>query len=70
MIRRREAEEALRRVKRDSETIGSSTLTRHEPVATDADDAIELWGKRIGRGLGGVAIVVLVWELVRTVMAG
>ncbi len=76
--RRREAEDALRRVKRESAPIGSSLVARQEPVAPEngdangdaTDDAVELWGKRIGRGLGGVVIVVLIWQIARTLMAG
>jgi len=76
--RRRAADEALRRVKRESAPIGASLVARQGPVAPEngdangdeTDDAVERWGKRIGRGLGGVAIVVLIWQIARTLMAG
>jgi hypothetical protein len=71
--REREAREALERVKRDSETIGTSALARMSRRMGDhfcgkdaigaADDggtdAIEVWGRRIGRALSLVGVVVL-----------
>ena len=68
--RAQEADEALRRVRRESETIGTSAFSRHESVAPDADDAIEVWGKRIGRGLGAIAVGVLVWQIGRMLLSG
>ena len=67
--RRAEAEDALRRVRRDSETIGASAFSRHDPVAPDTDDAVEMWGKRIGRGLGAIAVVVLIWQIGKLLLA-
>src|ERR1044071_5078048 len=63
---RHEREEAARREAlrtldqlRERDDIGASALTRAARRATDhfagkdaADDPIELWGRRIGRGLG------------------
>jgi ferric-dicitrate binding protein FerR (iron transport regulator) len=78
--REREAREALERVRRDSESIGSSALARMSRQAQDhfsgrdahgaaedgGTDAIELWGRRIGRGLSLVGVVVLgLWLLVQ-----
>jgi hypothetical protein len=71
--RDREAREALERIRRDSETLGSSSLARmshrvqdhfagKDAVGTGPDgrtDPIELWGRRIGRGLSLVGVVVL-----------
>ncbi len=64
----REARRILERVERDSETIGTSSLARSVEKAkghfsgTDGEDAIERWGKRIGRGLSLVAFIALaVW---------
>ena len=70
--REREAREALERVARESETIGSSSLARAgrrlgghfagKDAIGDADggtDPIELWGRRIGRALSLVGVVVL-----------
>ena len=67
----RESREALERVRRDSETYGSSSLgragrrLRDHLAATDAvgdaeggrTDPVELWGRRIGRALSVVGFV-------------
>jgi hypothetical protein len=78
--REREAREALERVRRDSETLGSSTLARVGRQAQDhfggrdalgasedgGTDPAELWGRRIGRALSVVGVVVLaLWLLVQ-----
>lgn len=78
--REREAREALERVQRDSETVGSSALARISRQAQDhfggrdaigsaeggSTDPIELWGRRIGRGLSVVGVIVLgLWLLVQ-----
>ena len=63
--RTREAREALARLSDQSDTIGSSAMARAADRArnhfgaadTDPDDALELWGSRIGRGLGLVAFI-------------
>ena len=80
--RRRAAEAALSGVVRDSEVVGTSTLARmarhtgerleaHFGGAdADPNDAIEVWGRRIGRGLGLIFAVVLVVHLVRTYVIG
>lgn len=63
-----EAERALRdlnRVSAEADTIGTSSAARMATKvsdrfkATDADqdDAIEMWGTRIGRGLGLIAFI-------------
>ena len=71
--REREAEEALERVRRDAETVGSSSMARlgrrvgGHFAATDAvgegesgtTDPIELWGRRIGRLLSIIGFVLL-----------
>jgi hypothetical protein len=74
--REREAREALERVARESETIGSSSLARAgrrlgghfagKDAIGDADggtDPIELWGRRIGRTLSLIGVVVLAYFL-------
>jgi hypothetical protein len=74
--REREAREALERVQRDSETVGSSALARmgrraqehfggdDAPMTEDGRvDPIELWGRRIGRALSLVGVVVLAYLL-------
>lgn len=78
--RQREAREALERVQRDSETAGSSALARMSQRAQDhfsardaqgasddgGTDPIELWGRRIGRGLSLIGVLVLgLWLLVQ-----
>ncbi|MGO4706601.1 hypothetical protein AB4072_12600 [Microvirga sp. 2MCAF38] len=71
--RERESREALERVARDSETLGSSSLSRMgermrdhfsaKDAIGDAEhggtDPIELWGRRIGRSLSLVGVVLL-----------
>ena len=72
--REREAREALERVGRDSETIGGSSLARvgrrvgdhfgAKDAVGEADggtDPIELWGRRIGRALSLIGVVVLAY---------
>ena len=66
--REREAAEALERVRRDSETVGTSSMARVTRRVGDhfagrdahdeaAGDPAELWGRRIGRALSLVAFV-------------
>lgn len=59
----REAHEALRRVEAETESIGTSALARaarHMAGAdAPADDRMEVWGRRIGRGLGLLAALYL-----------
>ena len=74
--REREARAALERVARDSEVLGSSTVSRTARrledhfTGRDAEtgedgqpDAIEIWGRRIGRAISVVVCVLLVWWL-------
>ena len=69
-----EARRALDRVNRESETFGASSLRRMSDhfAARDAaatgggTDPIELWGRRIGRALSLIGVVVLsLWLLVQ-----
>lgn len=68
--RRREAETILARAARDSDTIGDSALKRlgDHFVASDAEptDRVEVWGKRIARGLALAAVLALLYHLVTT----
>ena len=68
--RRLEAQRALDRAARDAETVGTSALARagrhvsDHFAARDAEagadvDPIEVWGRRIGRALSLVGVVVL-----------
>jgi hypothetical protein len=75
--RAREARDALERVRRDSESVGTSALARasrrfgDHVSARDAvgeaeggrTDPIELWGRRIGRGLSVIGALLLAWYL-------
>jgi hypothetical protein len=68
--REQEARDALDRAARDSETVGSSSLARRAAghfSGSDAElgpdgrpDPIELWGRRIGRGLAVVVAGLLI----------
>ncbi len=71
------AEEALRDLERltaQGEVVGTSAMVRAAKKAGDhlkgadarQDDPIEVWGTRIGRGLGAVFFVFLVIYLVFT----
>jgi hypothetical protein len=63
----REAQEALRRVEAETETVGGSALARAARHLSGADapdgDRIEVWGRRLGRGLGLVFALYLVVTL-------
>ena len=69
-----EAKRILERVAQESETVGTSSVKRvAERVkghisAEDVDENewAELWGKRIGRALGALFVVVLIFHLLRT----
>ena len=76
--REQEAREALERVQRDTDTLGSSALARMGRRAGDhfgakdamdpdgVADPIELWGRRIGRILSLIGVVILgLWLLVQ-----
>lgn len=66
----REARKAIERVERDSEVVGQSSFVRAAGRArghlagADADqsDPVEVWGRRVGRGLSVVAFIGLaIW---------
>lgn len=69
-----ESKRILERVAQESETIGTSSVKRvAERVKghlsaedTDENEWAELWGKRIGRTLGLVFVVILIIHLLRT----
>ena len=70
----RESRRILDRVAQESETIGASSMRRvadqvkghMQAKDEDAEDWAELWGTRIGRGLGLVFVIVLVFYLALT----
>ena len=72
----REAQKALERVRRDSEVVGQSSFVRAAGKAkdhlagadADSDDAIEVWGRRVGRGLSVIAFVALAIWLINYLM--
>ena len=71
--RQRQAREALERVARDSETIGASSVARagrrmkdhftgkDALEEVDGGDWVEIWGRRIGRALSLIGVVVLAY---------
>ncbi len=65
--REAEAKAALERVKRDSETLLGSSMGRAADHFSGSDapegDRIELWGRRIGRALSLLGVIVLAWWL-------
>jgi hypothetical protein len=65
--REREAREALERVERDQQSLLGSSMARASDhfAAKDAPegDAIELWGRRIGRTLSLIGVIVLSYWL-------
>ena len=65
--REAEAKATLERVKRDSESLLGSSMGRAAQHFSGADapegDRIELWGRRIGRTLSLIGVVVLAWWL-------
>ncbi|MCB1493119.1 MAG: hypothetical protein KDJ77_15200 [Rhodobiaceae bacterium] len=72
--REKESRRILDQVARDSETVGTSSArrvaegTRDHFLGADADpdDRVEVWGRRIGRGLSLLALVVLAVYLFKT----
>lgn len=72
--RARAARHALDGVTRDGEVIGTSGFARTISKAgdhfagrdADPDDRIEIWGRRIGRGLALIAVGALIVHLVAT----
>jgi hypothetical protein len=69
--RHAEARDALERIRRDSEMLGGSALARAGQRLgdhfggrdVDAGDWAEVWGRRIGRALSLVGVIVLAYLL-------
>ena len=75
--RERESRDALERVRRESETVGTSSLARASRRVGDhfagrdavgkaeggGTDPIEVWGRRIGRAISVVLALTLAWWL-------
>jgi hypothetical protein len=68
--RKREAQRILANVTRDAEAVGNSTLANSAGTGEKSDDPAEIWGRRIGRGLGAVAAVALLYHLLSTYVFG
>ena len=70
----KEAKRILERVAQESETVGTSSMRRVAERFKDhlqAEDAnhdrwTEVWGTRIGRGLGIIFVGYLIYHLVKT----
>ncbi|MFN3673197.1 MAG: hypothetical protein ACK4VM_14925 [Bosea sp. (in: a-proteobacteria)] len=62
-----EAKATLERLKRDNESVLGSSMGRAADhfAAKDAppDDKVELWGRRIGRSLSLIAVILLAFWL-------
>ena len=73
-----ESKAILHRAGRDSETIGASNTARfadrdravfsHDASDGAIDDPVEIWGRRIGRSLGVLAVLGLGYYLIATYM--
>jgi len=69
-----QARRDLERIGDQSEVIGTSSLVRTANRARDhfggtdgpQDDAAEVWGRRVGRGLSVVFVIFLIWWLAKT----
>lgn len=75
--RARESQAALERVRRETESVGTSALARagrrvsDHMSATDAvgdaeggrTDPVELWGRLVGRALSVIGALLLAWYL-------
>ena len=61
------AQRDLARLAADRDTLGTSAISRMAKHMSGADapsdDPVEMWGKRIGRGLGAVFFVFLAGSL-------
>jgi hypothetical protein len=56
----------LEQLGREGEDIGGRRLPQTEPDAVPAsNDRIEIWGRRIGHGLGWAAVIFLLLQLIR-----
>lgn len=67
--RARESARILERVRREQENVLTSSMARagdhFAGKDADPDDKIEVWGRRIGRSLSLVAVIVLAFMLGR-----
>jgi len=59
----RRAKEALTRVEQQSEKILGAGSSRSDG---NENDPIDYWGKRIGRAIGYIIVIILIWQLSTT----
>ena len=60
---KRQSKSILKRIEQESEKILGAGTTGSKD---EQNDAIDLWGKRIGRGIGYVIVLILLWHLSTT----
>ncbi len=66
-----EARETRRRMEREMDRLGQQGEKllgggMHPHAGGEPEDAVELWGRRIGRGLGYAFALYLIWHLLST----
>ena len=66
-----EARETRRRMEREMSRLGQQGEKllgggMHPHAEGEPEDAVELWGRRIGRGLGYTFALYLIWHLLST----
>lgn len=59
----RKAHADLKRIEQQSDKVFGTGPQGNE---FDENDPIEIWGKRIGRGIGYVLVIILIWHLSTT----
>jgi hypothetical protein len=55
----------LDRLGREGENVGGRAFPEIQPDSSAPRDAIEIWGRRIGRALGWAAVIFLLLQLMR-----
>ena len=62
------AERARRDIRRIGEQAPKLTESAPGTDMPDEDDAIEIWGRRIGRAIGYMIVIYLIYHLITTYM--
>ena len=69
-MRKQDQDEQVRRAKAALTRIGQQSEkflgAGDNPADSDQNDRIDLWGKRIGRGIGYAIVIFLIWQLTTT----
>jgi hypothetical protein len=70
MVSERQTPEArarseLERIGREGDLLAGANAPR-PPAEGEAEDRIEVWGRRIGRTLGWAFAIFLAWQLIRS----